>query len=86
MNYFGRTASSASTAVTVAAGQVVDVVISPVTGAMQYNIYGLSSTPTTYLLATCGGVKYTIQGGLPTAASRCEACSAWPSDSVAVTP
>jgi hypothetical protein len=69
VNYFGRTASSASTAVTVAAGQVVDVVISPVTGAMQYNIYGLSSTPTTYLLATCGGVKYTLQGSLPAAVS-----------------
>ena len=69
VNYFGRTASSTSTGVTVAAGQVVDVVISPVTGAMQYNIYGLSSTPTTYLLATCGGVKYTLQGSLPTAVS-----------------
>lgn len=68
VNYFGRTASSSSTAVTVAAGQVVDVTISPVTGAMQYNIYGLTSTPTTYLLATSGGVKYTLQGALPSAA------------------
>ena len=28
---------------------------------MQYNIYGLVSS-TYYLLATCGGVKYTLQG------------------------
>jgi hypothetical protein len=66
-NYFGRTASSGSTSVTVGAGQVVDVTISPVTGAMNYQIFGLSSVPTTYLLATCGGVKYTLQGALPAA-------------------
>ena len=66
-NYFGRTASSASTAVTVAAGQVVDVTIPPVTGAMQYYLYGLTSVPATYLLAQCGGVKYTLQGSLPSA-------------------
>lgn len=67
VNFFGHTASSASTAVTVASGQVVDVTISPVPGAMQYNIYGLTSTPTTYLLATCGGSKFTLQGSLPSA-------------------
>jgi hypothetical protein len=66
-NYFGRTASSASTAVTVAAGQVVDVTITPVTGAMQYILYGLTAVPATYQLATCGGVKYTLQGSLPSA-------------------
>lgn len=60
-NYFGTTAVSGSTAVTVASGQVVDVTIAPVAGAMQYNIYGLVSA-TYYLLATCGGVKYTLQG------------------------
>lgn len=65
VNYFGHTAASASTAVTVAAGQVVDVTISPVAGAMQYNIYGLTSAPVYYLLATCGGVKFTLQGPLP---------------------
>ena len=67
VNYFGHTASSPSTAVTVGAGQVVDVTISPSPGAMQYNIYGLTSAPLTYLLATCGGVKYTLQGSLPSA-------------------
>jgi hypothetical protein len=66
VNYFGHTAGSAQTAVTVGAGQVVDVTISPVAGAMQYNIYGYTGS-LYYLLATCGGVKYTLQGGLPSA-------------------
>jgi hypothetical protein len=69
-NYFGTTAVSGSTAVTVGAGQVVDVTIAPVAGAMQYNIWGLVST-TYYLLATCGGTKYTLQGGtLPASATQ----------------
>jgi hypothetical protein len=61
VNYFGTTAVSSATNVTVAASQVVDVTMTAVTGAMQYNIYGLVSA-TAYLLATCGGVKYTLQG------------------------
>jgi len=65
-NYFGTTAVSSGTAVTVAAGQVVDVTISPVPGALQYSIWGADSGPTNYyLLATCGGTKYTLQGALP---------------------
>jgi len=67
-NYFGTTAVSGSTAVTVSAGQVVDVTIAPSAGAMQYSIWGLVSS-TYYLLATCGGVKYTLQGGTLPAAS-----------------
>jgi hypothetical protein len=65
VNYFGATAASSATAVTVAANQVVDVTISPVAGAMQYNIIVATSTPTYYQFATCGGVKYTLQGNLP---------------------
>ena len=70
-NYFGTTAVSASTAVTVGSGQVVDVTIAPVAGAMQYNIWGLVSA-TYYMLATCGGVKYTLQGyaTLPASATQ----------------
>lgn len=65
-NYFGTTAVSSGTAVTVGSGQVVDVTIPAVTGATQYNIWGADSGPTNYyLLATCGGVKFTLQGGLP---------------------
>ena len=57
MNYFGQTAASTTTATgTIGAGQVVDVTIGTVTGAMQYNIYGIDSS-TSYLLATCGGVQ-----------------------------
>ena len=70
-NYFGTTAVSAGTAVTVGAGQVIDVTISPVPGAIQYNIWGADSGPTNYyLLATCGGVKFTLQGGLPAISTR----------------
>ena len=68
-NYFGTTAVSGSTAVTVASGQVVDVTIAPVPGAIQYNIWGLVSA-TYYLLATCGGVKFTLQGALPASATQ----------------
>ena len=65
-NYFGTTAVSTATAVTVNAGQVIDVTIAPVTGAIQYNIWGADSGPTNYyLLASCGGTKFTLQGGLP---------------------
>ena len=68
-NYFGTTAVSGSTAVTVGASQVVDVTISPVPGALQYNIWGLVSS-TYYLLATCGGTKYTLQGALPSSSTQ----------------
>lgn len=70
INYFGSTAvSAASTTFTVSAGQVVDVTIPAVPGAMQYQIYGFTSGSSYYLLATCGGTKFTLQGfaTLPTA-------------------
>ena len=61
VNYFGTTAVSATAAVTITSGQVVDVTIVPSAGAMQYNIYGNDGSHD-YLLATCGGTKYTLQG------------------------
>ena len=61
VNYFGSTAVSSTTSVTISASQVVDVTITPVTGAMQYAIYGNDGTHD-YLFATVGGVKYTLQG------------------------
>ena len=62
VNYFGVTAVSGTASTSgLAANQVVDVTIVPVTGAMQYNIYGNDGAHD-YLLATCGGVKYTLQG------------------------
>ena len=67
-NYYGTTAISGSTSVSVGSGQVVDVTISPVTGAMQYQIWG-SGSGSYYLLATCGGVKYTLQNTTLPAAS-----------------
>ena len=69
-NYFGTTAISAGTSTTVGSGQVIDVTISPVAGAIQYNIWVQGGGSNYYLMASCGGVKYTIQGGLPTAATQ----------------
>lgn len=65
-NYYGTTAASAaSNAVTVGAGQVVDVTISPVAGALNYNVYAIVSA-TNYLMASgVGGQRYTLQGALP---------------------
>ena len=60
-NYFGSTAVSATTAVTVAAGQVVDVTVATVLGTMQYAIYGNDGSHD-YLFATTGSVKTTLQG------------------------
>lgn len=68
VNYFGATAASPASPVTVGSGQVVDVTIAPVTGAMQYNIIVATSTPTYYQFATTGAVKYTLQGALPATA------------------
>jgi hypothetical protein len=63
VNYYGSTAvSAASTTFAVSAGQVVDVTIPTVAGALTYNIYGYNGT-NYYLLATgVGGTKYTLQG------------------------
>lgn len=69
VNYFGSTAVSASTSVTIGAGQVADVTIAAVPAAMNYNIWATDGS-SFYLLATCGGVKFTLQGGLPSASTR----------------
>lgn len=63
-NYFGSTAvSAASTTFAVGAGQVVDVTIAPVNGAMNYTIYGFTSGSSYYVLAQgVGGIRYTLQG------------------------
>lgn len=68
-NYFGTTAVSASASVTVTSGQVIDVTIVPVAGATQYNIWATDGS-SYYLVASCGGVKFTLQGALPAASAR----------------
>jgi hypothetical protein len=68
VNYFGTTAASAGTAMTgFAAGDVVDVFITPSAGALEYQIYltASSGASTGYYWATCGGTKYTLQGATP---------------------
>ena len=63
LNYFGETAASSIATTTTAAGQVLDVVITPVAGAQQYNVYfGGNSTSNLYLQAGTSvqsGVTYT---------------------------
>jgi len=68
-NWFGETAASASASISggTSAGQVVDVTIAPVAGAMNYNIY-VTVGSVYYLMATgVGGVKFTLQGTVPVA-------------------
>jgi hypothetical protein len=67
--FFGGTAAGSSANVVWATGQVVDVQIAPVAGALYYTIYVTygSSAGTYYLQATnIGGLYYTIQGALAT--------------------
>lgn len=62
-NYWGSTAKSAATAVTTTANtSVVDVTITPVSGALSYDIYGYDGTNYYLLARQVGGVRFTVQG------------------------
>lgn len=64
-NWFGETAASSDATGSTSAGQVVDVTIVPVVGAMNYNIY-VTTSSTYYLMASgVGGTKFTLQGTPP---------------------
>lgn len=70
-NWYGETAPSAVTAVTgvTTATDVIDVTITPVAGALWYNIYVTVGTVAgTYhrMVTGVGGLNYTLQGVLPT--------------------
>jgi len=70
-NFFGETTvSSAAATGGTTSGQVVDVTIVPVEGAMNYNIY--VTTATTYYLAASGvgGTKFTLQGTPPASGTQ----------------
>jgi hypothetical protein len=65
--FFGQTAAGASASVAWSSGQVVDVQIPPVAGAMWYTIFVSTgaSAGTYYQMATnVGGLYYTLQGAL----------------------
>jgi hypothetical protein len=75
LNYYGETiASSIVTPSSEPNGttQVVDVAISPVTGALAYNIYVGTGTATPgnsgmhLMAAAVGGYRFTLQGAIPT--------------------
>jgi hypothetical protein len=79
-NWFGETTISGNAAVSggTLAGQVVDVTIVPVTGAMNYNIYvstnGTPSRTNAFLAASgVGGVKFTLQGTAPSSGANAPA-------------
>jgi hypothetical protein len=74
INYWGQTASSTGASVAWSAGDVVDVTIVPVAGAISYVLYVTTgaSAGTYYQFETntnggvVGGIKFTLQGALPT--------------------
>ena len=73
VNYYGETVSSAITSSGWSPGDVVDVLISPVSGALAYNIYVGTGTASPgnsgmHLMAKAvGATRYTLQGAIPTA-------------------
>jgi len=68
-NWFGETVSSGYATGSTTAGQVVDVTMTAVTGAMNYNIYvntaGTTRTASYQMAQGVGGTKYTLQGTVP---------------------
>lgn len=68
LNYFGETAVSASSGnIAWSAGQVADVVITPVAGAQQYNIYMTTNGGTFYLQAGTSTQSSVTYSGTQTA-------------------
>lgn len=66
---FGETQVGAQASVGWSSGQVVDVTIAPVRGALSYNIYVTTgaSAGTYYLMqSNVGAKKFTLQGAIPT--------------------
>jgi hypothetical protein len=69
-NYWGSTAVSAPVSVTLGANQVIDVTISPVLGALFYNVW-VTLGGIDYLVSpSTGGIRCTLQGPLPVSGSR----------------
>lgn len=74
-NYYGETTAVTGSTISTSSGQVVDVTIGPVAGALTYNVYvSLNGSPTranAWRVATgVGGIKYTIQGTIPTSGTN----------------
>lgn len=70
-NFYGETTAVTSSTISTSAGQVVDIVIGPQPGIQSYNVYvSTNGSPTranAWLVKSgIGGVKYTVQGTLPT--------------------
>jgi hypothetical protein len=73
LNYYGETVSSSIASVASANGDVVDVAVSPSSGALAYNIYVGTGTAAPansgmhLMAAAVGGQRFTLQGAIPTA-------------------
>jgi len=73
LNFYGETVASTGASQAWSAGQVIDVTIKPVPGALFYRIYTTTGTAAgTYFLFAdnVGATKFTLQGALPTAGSN----------------
>jgi hypothetical protein len=69
-NYYGETVASSTATGSLAANSVADITIPHVPGGLQYNIYAGTSS-TYYRAATgVGGVRYTLQGVIPTSGTQ----------------
>jgi hypothetical protein len=65
-NYWGETAASSATTGSSASGQVADITVTPVPGALFTNIYVSTDGTNYYLMASqVGGVRYTLGGTVP---------------------
>lgn len=84
VNYYGETAASTGASVAWSAGQVVDVTIAPVAGALAYNVYVTTGASAgTYYIQTAGvgATKFTLQGALPTSGTTAPASDSGTSSS-----
>jgi hypothetical protein len=67
LNFYGETAASTEASVAITANtSVVDVQITPVSGALAYGVYAATATGAEKLVKVVGGTRFTVQGVIPT--------------------
>lgn len=73
-NYWGETAASTATTTSNSAGQVADITVTPVPGALFTNIYVSTNGTNYYLMASqVGGTRFTLQGTVPSSGTQAPA-------------
>lgn len=83
INFWGQTAASSAVTISATNGQVIDLTLSPVAGALNYVIYlTTGASPGTYYQftgintlpgGTVGATKFTLQGAIPTSGNTAPA-------------